>query len=54
MGKYKLEITETLQKIVEVEAKNEREAEQIVKEMYNNEDVVLDYQDFVDIDFKNV
>ena len=54
MSKYKIEITETLQKVVEVEADSEREAEQRIKELYNNEDKVLDYQDLVDIDFKSV
>lgn len=54
MSKYKIEITETLQKVVEVEADSEREAEQKVKAMYKNEGIVLDYNDFVNLDFKNV
>ena len=53
MSKYKIEITETLQKVVEVEAASEREAEQKVKEMYKSEEVVLDYKDFINVDFKN-
>ncbi len=54
MDKYKVEITETLQKTVEVEEDNKEEALHKVMKMYKNEEVILDYNDFVDLDFKNV
>ena len=54
MDRYKVEITETLQKTVEVEANNKEEALDKVMKMYKNEEVILDYNDFVDLDFKNV
>ena len=47
--KYKVEITETLQRILEVEAKEEAEAYQIVKDMYRNEEIVLSADDYIDI-----
>lgn len=50
MNRYNIEFTETLQKIVEIEADNELEAYKIAKQMYQNEDVVLDSNDFVGID----
>lgn len=54
MEKYKVEIIETLQKTVEVEADNKEDALHKVMKMYKNEEVILDYNDFVDLDFRNV
>ena len=54
MDKYKVEITETLQKTVEVEADNKEDAMQKVMKMYKNSEVILGDNDFVDLDFKNV
>ena len=53
MGKktYKVEVTETLQRTVTVIASSEEEAIGLVKEQYRNEDIVLDYRDFVGNDF---
>lgn len=53
-NKYKIEITETLQKIVELEADNKEDAMHKVMKMYKNSEVILDANDFVDLDFKNV
>jgi len=39
--KYKVQITETLQRIIEVEASNEREALLSVKEKYKKENIGL-------------
>ncbi len=50
--KFTVEITETLQRQVEVTANSAEEAENIVREKYRNEEIVLDYQDFVDNEFK--
>ena len=54
MKKYKIEIKEILKKIVTIEAESEEEALKIAKEKYRNEEIVLDYNDFKDVDFKNV
>ena len=54
MFKYKVEITETLQKTVEVEADNKEDAMHKVMKMYKNSEVILDDNNFVDLDFKNV
>lgn len=40
--KFRVQITETLQFQEEIEAKNELDALEIVKEKYKNEDIVLD------------
>lgn len=52
MKKFKVEITETLQKIVEVEANNKEEAVHKVMKMYKNEEVILNDNDFIDVDFR--
>lgn len=48
MRKFKVSITETLIREVIVEAENPADAINKVDEMYRNEDIVLDYDDFVD------
>jgi hypothetical protein len=47
MAKYKVRIVEYLSKIVEVDASNEEMARRIVKDRYFDEEIVLDYGDFV-------
>jgi hypothetical protein len=47
---YRVDITETLQKQVEVEATSENEAHKIVQEGYRAEDYVLDSEDFIGAD----
>lgn len=54
MKKFDVEITETLQRTVSVEADSRAEAERLVTEAWNNEDYVLDSTDFVGVDFKTV
>lgn len=54
MKKFDVEITETLQRTVSVEAASQEEAEEIVTKAWNNEDYVLDSADFVGVDFKTV
>lgn len=46
MNKYKVEITEYLQRIVEVDADNERDAIEKVESMYDKEEIVLSADDF--------
>ena len=45
---YEVEITETLQRIVEIEADDEDSAYRKAKQMYRDESIVLDDSDYVD------
>ncbi len=45
---YQVEITETLQRVVEVEAESEQEAIFMVDDQYREEEIVLDSADFMD------
>lgn len=45
--KYKIEITETLQRQIEIEANSKEEAEKIAKQKYQNEEIVLSSDDYV-------
>ncbi len=49
--KYRINVEEILSRIVEVDADNEDEAEEIVKKMYKNEEIVLDSEDFQEVGF---
>lgn len=51
MKKFKVVITETSSKLVEVQANNEQEALAKVEEMYENCEVVLDWNDFDETDY---
>lgn len=48
MKTFEIEIKETLQRVIEVEAESEEEACKIVSDKYNNEEIILDDSDFVD------
>lgn len=50
--KFKIEITETLQRVVEVKANNLSEAISKVMEDYDNLNIVLDHDDFVEFSIK--
>lgn len=54
MKQYRVEITETLQKTITVLAENEDAAINEAKDLYNDCEVVLDYNDFTDVDFEIV
>lgn len=49
---YNIEIEETLQKVVKIEANSLEEAIQIADEKYSNEEYVLDYQDYKGTEFR--
>lgn len=49
--KYVVYVTETLQRKVVVEAKSLTEAEEKVQEAYKNEEITLDYNDYLQVDF---
>lgn len=51
MTTFTVIITETLQKEVEIEAENEDQAIDAVREQYFNEKIVLDSSDYVDAEF---
>ena len=47
MNKYKFNIEEILNKEVTVEAENFDQAMKIINKLYRDEEIVLDYDDFV-------
>lgn len=53
MKTYYISITETLNKVVEVKAEDEREALSKASDAYYRGEVVLDSEDFVDTDFND-
>jgi hypothetical protein len=54
MKKFQVEVCETLIRIVTVEAQSEEQALEFVKYDYNNAELVLDSDDFFDVDFNLV
>lgn len=50
MMEYNFEITEMLSKQIAVQSSSVEEAYRIVKELYNDEKIVLDASDFIDVD----
>ena len=46
-------VTETLQRVCEIEAENEDEALEILEEKYYDEEIVLDDSDLIDTEFSN-
>ena len=51
MKKFRVTITETLSTSVEVEAEDEFDAEDKVQKRYNNSDIILTAEDYVDTKF---
>ena len=54
LKEYSVEVCETLIRIVTVEATSEDEAIKFVRYDYNNAELVLDSDDFFDVDFEIV
>ena len=50
--KYKVKITETLERIVYVEGIAECDAEDTVQHMYNDQEVILSADDFTGVEIK--
>lgn len=50
--RFKVTITETLRRTVEVEADDQHEAEQIVSDDWHNSKYILDADDFHDVEFE--
>jgi hypothetical protein len=52
MKTFKIEVKETLARIIEIKANSTDEAFSKVKEMYSNEELVLDAADYIATDFE--
>lgn len=52
MKTYRVVVTETLQRIVYVDAKSAEEAKGKVEERYRNEEIVLDSSDYQDTEIE--
>ena len=48
MSKYKVEISETLSRIIEIKAESEKDALNKIKDLYNHEKIILDSNDYTD------
>lgn len=54
MKKYQIEVVETLSRIVEVDADNYEAAEELVEQMYQDEKIVLGYENHVSTEYKKI
>ncbi|MCI8346433.1 MAG: hypothetical protein HFJ12_00605 [Bacilli bacterium] len=52
MAKFNIEVVETLSRVVEIDADTLDDALFMAEEMYNNEEIELDYNDKVSTDYK--
>ncbi|MCX0386795.1 DpnD/PcfM family protein [Clostridium perfringens] len=51
MKKFKVKIVETLEREVFINANSKKEAMNIVQSLYENEDIILDSNDFKEVEF---
>ncbi|ETD66846.1 hypothetical protein V757_12075 [Pelistega indica] len=51
MTRFMVEVTEELVRIVSIEAEDEYEALTKVRQLYREEEIVLDWSDFLDAEF---
>lgn len=49
--KYRVNVEEILSRVIEIDADNEDNAEEKVKEMYRKQEIVLDAEDFQEVKF---
>ena len=54
MKTYRVVVTETLQRIVYIDAKSAEEAKRNVEQRYHNEEIVLDSSDYQDTEIEVV
>ena len=54
MKEFQVEVCETLIRVITVEAQSEEQALEFVRYDYNNAELVLDSDDFFDVDFNLV
>lgn len=52
MSKYQVEIVETLSRVVDIEANNYEEALEKAQKKYDNSDIILDWEDLENVDYK--
>ena len=52
--KYTVEITETLQKSIEVEASSPEEAESLIRQQYDREEIVLDADSYISTEIQTI
>ena len=52
MAKFKIQVIETLSKVIEVEANSEVEANVILSQKYHDEEIILDSSDHLSTEFK--
>ena len=52
--KFKIEIVETLSRIVDVEAFDEEEAREEIEDKYRLQKIILTADDFADVEFNNL
>ena len=52
MASYKVKVLEYLSTIIDVEASSEEMAIRIVKDRYFDEEIMLDYADFDEVEFE--
>ncbi len=52
--KYQVAIIETLRRVVEVEADDQQNAEQMVSDGWHNSEYILEAEDFVGVEFKTI
>lgn len=48
---FSVTITETLKMVIEVEAQNQQQAEQIVSDRWRNSEYILDADNFCEVEF---
>jgi hypothetical protein len=53
MKTFDVEIKETFARTITVKAQDEVDARDIVEEMYRGEEIILDYSDFVLVEFNS-
>lgn len=46
MKKYQVKVKEILERVIEIEAENREKAIDIVNDMYRNQDIILDSEDY--------
>jgi hypothetical protein len=51
MKTFKIEVKETLSRIIEIDANSANEAFLKIQNLYNNEEIVLDADDYVETEF---
>jgi len=54
METFKIEVKETLSRIIEIEANSADEAFLKIENLYKNEEIILANDDFVDVEFSTL